>query len=47
MFFYSHDTVRGIFACDFTVVLLVTKTHDMMLLEIWHAKGFVHKASRE
>ena len=34
MFFYSRDMVQGIFACDFTAVLQVTKTHDMMLLEI-------------
>lgn len=34
MIFYSQDTVHGIFACDFTAVLQVTRTHDMMHLEI-------------
>ena len=34
MIFYSRDTGHGIFASDFTAVLQVTKTHDMMLLEM-------------
>ena len=34
MIFYPQDTVQGIFASDFTAVLQVTKTHDMILLEI-------------
>jgi hypothetical protein len=34
MIFYSRDTVQGIFASDFTAVLQVTKTQDMIHLEI-------------
>ena len=33
MFFYSRYMVQGIFACDFTAVPQVTKTHDMIHLE--------------
>ena len=34
MIFYPQDTVHGIFACDFTAVLQVIKTIDMIFLEI-------------
>ncbi len=34
MIFYPQDTVHGIFACDFTAVLQVTKTHDIIHFEI-------------